>query len=95
MSLNRYAKRRDDNEKEIVAALEKAGCTVVRIDTPCDLLVSCRARPAINWLLEVKVPGGRLTKPQKDFVRDWPGQIRVVESAEEAIDVIRGSYRSA
>lgn len=94
MSLNRYAKRRDENEKEIVAALEKAGCAVVRLDMPCDLLVSCRARPAYNWLIECKVPGGTLTPKQKDFVRDWPGQIRVVETAEEAIDLIRNSYES-
>lgn len=90
MSLNRYAKRRDANEPEIIEALEKAGCTVHRLDTPCDLLVGKGAR---NFLVEVKVPGGRLTRQQKDFIRDWRGQIRIVESAEEALELVREAYK--
>jgi hypothetical protein len=93
VSLNRYAKRRDANEPEIIKALESIGCVVERLDTPCDLLVSCRSRPAYNWLIEVKVPGGTLTKKQKDFIRDWPGQIRVLETAEEAIELVTEAYR--
>lgn len=38
VSLNRYAKRRDQGEREIVAALQLAGWTVWR-ELPCDLLL--------------------------------------------------------
>jgi hypothetical protein len=89
LSLNRYAKRRDANEPEIVDALEAAGCTVERLDTPADLLVGKGAR---NFLIEVKAPGGRPTKSQKEFFARWKGQARIVETAEEALEVVRECY---
>jgi Holliday junction resolvase len=91
MSLNRYAKRRDENEQEIVDALEAIGCSVVRLDKPVDLLVGHQAR---NYLLEVKGEKGRLTKGQQEFMKMWRGQVRVVTTAEEAIEVILGCYVS-
>ena len=89
VSLNRYAKRRDANESEIVDALTAAGYDVLRIDTPCDLVVGWQAH---NIFLEVKGPGGRLTPEQKKFHARWPGQIAVVETAEEALEVVRECY---
>ena len=91
MSLNRYAKQRDENEKEIVAALESIGCTVVRLDTPVDLLVG---RGGKNILLEIKnsqLPPSRRkkTKAQREFFAHWKGQVRVVETVEEAISVVQ------
>ncbi len=53
MSLRKYANMRDENEQEIVDALESIGCTVFRLDVPCDLLVG---RGAVNILIEVKNP---------------------------------------
>lgn len=51
MSLNRYGKRRDENESDIVEALGACGAYVLRQDVPCDLLVGFRGR----WFqLEVK-----------------------------------------
>ena len=47
--------RRDDNEYEIIQALEAIGCTVRRLDRPVDLLVGYRAS---NYLIEVKNPHG-------------------------------------
>ena len=89
MTLNRYAKRRDKNEAEIVAALESIGCTVCRLDRPCDLLIGFRS---FNLLIEVKSPGGRLTKAQQDFIPAWKGQVRVLETVEEAIELVTKAY---
>jgi hypothetical protein len=91
VSLNRYAKQRDENEPEIVAALEAIGCTVHRLDQPCDLLVG---RGAKNILLEVKNPlkpkgDQKLTDGQKKFEEGWRGQFAVVKTPEEAIDVVQ------
>lgn len=66
MSLNRYAKRRDDNERAIIDALEKCGCSVEQLDV-IDLLVE---RAGVKFLLEVKRPkGGKLTPAQVKFRR--------------------------
>lgn len=55
MSLNRYDKRRDKNEPEIVAMAEELGAKVFSLDVPFDLLISYRA----NLLqVEVKDPEG-------------------------------------
>lgn len=95
MSIPKYAAKRDDNEQEIVKALEAIGCTVFRLDSPVDLLIGRNAR---NWLVEVKDGNKppshrRLTASQKRFFADWKGQVRVVETAEEAVQLINESYR--
>ena len=56
MSLNRYAKRRDENEPELVAAAVAVGADVWRLDQPVDLLIFYRDR---FFMAEVKVPGKR------------------------------------
>ncbi len=81
--------RTDANQKEIVAALEKIGCTVYIIGRPVDLVVG---RTALNWLMDCKSEKGTLTPFQKDFFRDWKGQVRVVRSAEEAVKLVTESY---
>ena len=94
VSIKRHATRRDANEKEIVSALESIGCTVYRLDAPVDLLVGYRAR---NILIEVKdgskMPSQRkLTQAQRDFFKDWKGQVRQVESVDEAIKCVTQCY---
>lgn len=91
MSLNRYAKQRDENEAEIIGALESIGCTVFPLDRPCDLLVG---RGAKNILLEIKNPekpkgDQKLTPGQRKFRDMWKGQFAVVKTAEEAIEVVQ------
>ena len=87
MSLNRYAKHRDTNEREIVDALRGIGARVVQIDRPVDLLVGYRGR---TFLLEVKSAKGKLTPLQSEFFEAWAGGTAVVvHSAEEAIDAVR------
>lgn len=68
MSLNRYDARRDDNEKQIIDALEKAGFMVYR-DLRVDLLLY---HPVYGFdAMEVKSRGKPLKPkegPQKEFV---------------------------
>ena len=92
MTLNRYATRRDENEKEIVKALESIGCTVYRLDAPVDLIVGYRAR---NILLEVKdgtksPSRQRLTPAEMRWHNEWRGQVAIVNSVDAAIEVIQG-----
>lgn len=91
MSLRRFAAKADRNQPEIVAALKAAGCDVMFIGKPVDLLA---AKNGVNYLLEVKVPkgkgepGGRLTPEQEEFFANWRGQKAVVRTAEEALQVV-------
>jgi hypothetical protein len=93
MGLHSYANTRDGNEKPIVDALIQIGCSVFRLDKPCDLVVGYRG---VNFLLEIKLPLGPkggishsdLNDWQKDFSRTWHGQFEVVRSIQEAIDYV-------
>lgn len=88
MSMPRHKAKRDIAEREIVAALEQCGFSVVRMDTPVDLLVGFRGR---CWLVECK-SGSKgyakdLNKNQKDFDAEWRGpRIVILRSAQDAID---------
>ncbi len=94
----KYASMRDAIEPEIVAALEAIGCTVIRMDTPVDLLVGYKAK---CFLLECKSDKSvshtsrenQKTKDQKGFFKWWNGQVRIVETAEDAIHTVTQSYR--
>lgn len=87
----KYAASVDLNQQEIVDALRKIGCQVVAIGTPVDLLCGFRAK---NFLLEVKRPGEKpRTAAQKQFLKNWPGQVRVVTTPEEAIELVTQAYR--
>ncbi len=88
----RYGKKVDDNQKEIVQALEQIGCDVLEIGWPLDLLVGYRRR---NWLLEIKDPekpksDRALTGEQVQFFNTWRGQRDKVETVDEAIAVVTG-----
>lgn len=82
--------RRDENEKEIIDALESIGCTVYQMDTPCDLLVGRGGR---NMLIEIKNPlkpkGDRKKTPaQREFFKTWKGQIAIIETEDQAIGLV-------
>lgn len=87
----RRAARRDDNEKEIVVALRKAGAYVSFLDAPCDLLVGYKGRVI---LLEVKdgnkPPSARkLTPNEQKFHDEWTGgSLHIVTCIQEAIDTL-------
>jgi hypothetical protein len=78
--------RRDANQKSIVEALRAAGVTVIEMggvgDGVPDLLCMRRSHGLMRWL-EVKMPGGRLTKAQERFHALIP--VWVVYSVEDAM----------
>ena len=80
----RYDARRDENEPEIVEALESVGAKVLRLDD-VDLLVGFRG---VNYLLEVKTAKGRLNKKQEKFFRGWVGQVNIVRTVDQALGLI-------
>lgn len=82
MSLNRYAKRRDENEGPIVDGLRAVGCLVHRQDFP-DLAVKYQGR--LHWF-EVSNPNNRYrkrSKKQLELLRLW--DVPIIESAHEAM----------
>ena len=91
----RYAARIDANQEQIVSALRAHGATV-RIVTQGnglpDLLVGYKG---FTLLLEVKdgnkVPSARkLTSAEQKFFDEWTGgMLAVVNSADEAIEILK------
>ena len=84
----RYAKKVDDNQKDIVSALRKVGCSVIILNDTIDLLVG---RHGKTYLLEVKNREGRNspTSSQKKLFEEWcGGPLMYVRSAEEAIAAV-------
>ena len=91
----RRAARIDANQDQIVSALRAAGA-IVRIVTQGnglpDLLVGYRGH---TILIEVKdgrkAPSARkLTEAEQKFFDEWRGgMLRVVESVDEALDILK------
>lgn len=86
-----YAKKVDDNQREIVEAFRKAGCDVIDLSAVGrgvpDLLVSTKRRMC---LVEVKGKRGRLNDRQGAWWLSWLGKPPVIiRSAEEALDLVR------
>lgn len=77
--------KRDRNEREIMAALEKAGCLVEQQDW-FDLIVQTpRER---HLVIEVKMPNGRLTTNQRAAIeKGW--KVYVVRSIPEALQAVK------
>lgn len=88
MSLRRYAAARDENEPDIVKALRNVGAVVYLLDQPLDLLVGYDRQ----WfVIEVKMPRGKLTPMQEEFFRDSDGKggvATVVRTPSEALAFI-------
>lgn len=77
----RRAAKRDKNEKELIKVLESLGFTVQQLNDPGipDLLVG----NFLNFLVEVKSESGTLTPPQREFIAQWGGQVKVVKTVQE------------
>jgi hypothetical protein len=90
----RRAARIDDNQNEIVDALRKIGASV----TPTsgvgkgfpDLAVGFRNRTILLELKDGQKPPSarRLTEDELKWFENWRGEAYVVESVEQAIEVI-------
>lgn len=87
-------RRRDANEPEIIAALVAMGAAVARITDRNgfpDLVV---AYSGVTVLLEVKLPGGKLSPPQERWwSQPWPGPRFIVTSPELAVTRIMEALR--
>lgn len=88
------AKRVDGNQREIVLALRERGFSVECIHEigkgAPDLIVGYAGR---NYLLELKDPNKppsarRLTDDEKKWHEGWKGQVAVVETITDVIDII-------
>jgi hypothetical protein len=83
----RRAAKVDDNQALIVKALRAIGAKCYYIMKPVDLIVGYRSR---NFLMEIKNRNGKdaLTKEQAEFLAGWPGEVHIVYTPEEAINVV-------
>lgn len=89
------AKRVDQNQREIVEALRRVGASVEHIHmvghgVP-DLMVgyfSAATGRHITIAMEVKMPGGKLTKDELEWHYNWRGLACVVRSVDEALRAI-------
>ncbi len=79
----------DANQRSIVSALRKAGCSVLllhRIGQGCpDVLAG---KDNCNVLLEIKSERGTLTPAEVAWLRDWRGQAAVCYTVEDALRAI-------
>lgn len=92
----RRASKVDSNHGTIVAVLRRAGASVLSLarvgDDAPDLLIGFAG---VNLLAEVKPVGKKLRPSQADWHRDWRGQVCVLRTAEDAIELLRGLYPRA
>jgi hypothetical protein len=86
----RQAARADANQQMIISALRNIGVMVYYIKLPTDLLCAGGPLNSRNLLLEVKMPGEKLSMAQQEFWMRWPGEKAVVHSVQEALEVILG-----
>ncbi len=90
-----YAKKIDLLQKEVVNALRKIGASVTILSAVGkvfpDLIVGFRK---VNFLIEVKSrKTATLTPDQVEFFNTWNGQVAVIYSAEEAINLVTSSKK--
>ena len=89
-----FAKKTDENQKQIVLSFKKAGFKVVllhMVGKGCpDLLISHSHLPGWSALVEIKNPKakGRLNNLQKDFHQNWHGNIHVIETIGDVAELI-------
>jgi len=89
----RRAAKRDDNEKEIVVALRKAGAYVSFIDEPCDLIVGYQGKTILFEIKDGNKPPSarKLTFNEQKFHDEWTGgELYVVTCVDEALDRLHG-----
>ncbi|MFG6573192.1 hypothetical protein ACGYLO_16485 [Sulfitobacter sp. 1A13353] len=85
-----YKNKRDANEGPIFDELRAYGLSVYPMDRPADALIGFRGA---SYLVEVKMPKGKLTGPQEAFLETWKGDYTILRTTEEAsqfAQMIRG-----
>lgn len=86
--MRNYGAKRDENEVEIVNALRAIGASVAHLSSKGipDLLVCFKNK---LYLMEVKRDKGKLTPEQIKFHESWKGDIHIVRTAQEAIEILK------
>jgi Holliday junction resolvase len=83
-------KRVDANQREVVDALRKFGCTVQclhMVGKGCpDLLVGYQG---MNILIEVKVGDAKQTQAEKEWSETWKGDYSIARTPGHAIEIVR------
>jgi hypothetical protein len=94
----RRAARVDDNQKSVVDDLRTIGCSIQHLHAQgmgCpDILAGWRGR---NFLFEIKDPGKPPSKRglrtmQQVWQQKWTGQVHVIHSADEAIEIMQREF---
>lgn len=85
-----YARKVDDNQAEIVAALERIGVSVWVIGQPVDLMVGYRGRTGALEVKRCATTSKRdLTPQQVEFFDTDRGFHRIVCSVDDAIRAVQ------
>jgi len=96
--MGRRAAKVDDNQREVVDDLRRLGCSITHlhgVGMGCpDILAGWRGR---NFLFEIKdgakPPSARtLTEMQVRWHRVWEGQVAVIHSADEALEIMQREF---
>ena len=95
MGLHSHANQRDGNEQEIIDVYRAYGCSVDRVNEPCDLIVGYNDEilGPQTILVEVKLPKGpeggtshsKLTPKEMEFFGRHKGRIYVVRCKDDAL----------
>ncbi len=89
MTFNRWDKKVDSNQKELVEILRKRGFQVHQISKPFDLIVAKNGKSAIVEIKDPKKEGWKneYTPAQKKFLASWQGgPIITLRSLEDALN---------
>jgi len=83
----RYRAKADRNQPQVVKALRAAGWAVRHTHTigqgwP-DLVV---AKQGVTAVVEIKMPGEKLTDAEVEFFETWPGAKMIVYDEQDAVD---------
>lgn len=92
--VSRYAfAKKDTNHNLVAAEFERLGWAVEDTsrlggDFP-DMLIAKNTARRITCLIEVKMPGEKLTPGQLKFATHWPGEIEVARTLEDVLKIDR------
>lgn len=79
------ARRVDNCQAAIVAALRQAGASVLILNSTIDLAIGFRG---VNWLADCKSPRGKPTAAQRRLEESWRGQFCYLRTVDEALALI-------